>query len=150
MTIRMKASYHFATRTLDPSTYDPHAPITAGTHLAAERLTLRSLYDRLPPPSHPAYTSAHKAYTTAKDLFFAELISTSKKKTAPAVLSMDLKHGDVVVMQGADLQLRWEHAVMPKGKLRYGLTCRYVEPGSIDAEERWKGDFEGGGDEGLE
>ena len=31
--------------------------------------------------------------------------------------------------------------MQPKGKLRYGLTGRYIKPENIAPEEHWKGDF---------
>ena len=31
--------------------------------------------------------------------------------------------------------------MQPKGKLRYGLTGRYIKPENIPTEEHWKGDF---------
>lgn len=34
-----------------------------------------------------------------------------------------------------------QHAVQPKGKLRYGLTGRYIKPENIPVGEHWKGDF---------
>ena len=30
---------------------------------------------------------------------------------------------------------------MPKGKLRFGLTGRYIKPENIPVEEHWKGEF---------
>lgn len=32
----------------------------------------------------------------------------------------------------------------PKGKLRFGLTCRFVKPENIAVGERWKGEFGAG------
>ena len=34
-----------------------------------------------------------------------------------------------------------QHAVIPQGKLRFALTCRYVKPGDIPADQHWKGDY---------
>lgn len=31
--------------------------------------------------------------------------------------------------------------MLPEGKLRYGLTGRYIKPENIPAEEHWKGYF---------
>ena len=36
---------------------------------------------------------------------------------------------------------KFQHAVTPKGKLRYGLTGRYIKPENIPVEEHWKGNF---------
>jgi hypothetical protein len=58
---------------------------------------------------------------------------------AKDVLKMEVRHGDVVVMHGRELQRVYEHAVEHVGKLRFALTCRYIDPGSL-----------GGGVEGQE
>jgi hypothetical protein len=72
----------------------------------------------------------------------------SKKVEKPPVLWFTLDHGDIVVMHGREIQKFYEvsdhirsktlkecivlileqHAVTPKGSLRYALTCRYVRP----------------------
>jgi hypothetical protein len=44
---------------------------------------------------------------------------------------MEVSHGDIVVMHGAEIQKYYEHAVEHTGKLRFALTCRYIEPGSL-------------------
>ena len=74
--------------------------------------------------------------------------SKGSKKEKPAVLSITLEHGDIIVMHGRKIQQFYEasltfphklrrnggvlifnqHAVTPKGPLRYALTCRYVRP----------------------
>lgn len=93
---------------------------------------------------------------------------------AKDVLSMQLGHGDVVVMHGRKIQeyyevsrflscLRlqrgilfsdvWEkqHAVDPSGKLRFALTCRYIDPESLRAGDRpaYVVEGDGGGYDGA-
>ncbi|RDL41607.1 uncharacterized protein BP5553_01586 [Venustampulla echinocandica] len=48
--------------------------------------------------------------------------------TQPDVLKVVLKHGDIVIMHGRDIQRFYEHSVVPHGKLRFALTARYVRP----------------------
>lgn len=31
--------------------------------------------------------------------------------------------------------------MIPSGKLRFALTCRYVRPELVDAAQHWKGDY---------
>lgn len=50
---------------------------------------------------------------------------------AKDVLKMELGHGDIVFMHGAELQKYYEHAVDHAGKLRFALTCRYIDPESL-------------------
>lgn len=194
MTIRMKAKFYFYPKGQTPETYDPLADIEPGTQLYKERLELARLYREVQEQDEEMdeeeeeeeeedndtqeRPSPRRAYLRAKTALFAAL-ANDKRKTAPVILSLDLKHGDMVVMHGHPLQARYEvrspslsmpvqnhpplsikkqkqrerenkkltphplpqHAVTPKGKLRYGLTCRYVKPGNIPLAERWKGDF---------
>ncbi|OCL08535.1 hypothetical protein AOQ84DRAFT_340204 [Glonium stellatum] len=60
------------------------------------------------------------------------------KKTgkAPDAITMTLGHGDIVIMHGAGIQEYYEHAVGPSGKLRFALTCRYIDPESLKPGER--------------
>ncbi|GAA6009465.1 hypothetical protein JCM11491_003567 [Sporobolomyces phaffii] len=43
------------------------------------------------------------------------------------VLKLRLRHGDVMVMEGAEMQKRYEHAVEPDG-LRFAATARLIGP----------------------
>lgn len=49
-----------------------------------------------------------------------------KKKAALPLLSFYLTHGDIVMMEGEDIQKYLEHQVEPSGNLRYALTCRTI------------------------
>ncbi|KAG9201239.1 hypothetical protein G6514_005969 [Epicoccum nigrum] len=57
------------------------------------------------------------------------------KKAADA-LALRVAHGDVVLMHGEEVQRYFEHAVEHQGKLRFALTCRWVDPESLSEEER--------------
>ncbi|KAK6952085.1 hypothetical protein Daesc_006614 [Daldinia eschscholtzii] len=59
----------------------------------------------------------------------------NKKKRKP-VLSLLLKHGDMLVMHGERIQKLYLHAVDPCGKHRFALTCRHVRPRTIPDEEQ--------------
>ncbi|KAI9828288.1 MAG: hypothetical protein M1819_006626 [Sarea resinae] len=54
-----------------------------------------------------------------------------KSKHGPAAVTIELNHGDIVIMHGADIQKYYEHAVVPEGLLRFALTCRYIDPASL-------------------
>lgn len=159
MTLRMKAKSHFCLdKNLTPETYDPLAAASPGTHLYAERVKLTKLFQQTQTQTQNPNTNtkqnpsaaASAAYHTALTALFAQLSKDKKtKRTAPTILTMQLKHGDVVVMHGHTLQTLYEHSVVPKGKLRYGLTCRYVKPENIPEAERWKGRFAIGAEEDV-
>lgn len=68
-----------------------------------------------------------------------ELPREMKLKTngnAKDELRMELGHGDIVVMHGKALQRYYEHAVEHKGKLRFALTCRYINPDCLNQDEK--------------
>ncbi|KAK8073793.1 hypothetical protein PG994_004692 [Apiospora phragmitis] len=74
-----------------------------------------------------------------------------KRGDKPSVISLVLKHGDIVIMHGTDIQREYEHEVTPSGKLRFALTARFVRPESIDSlEERQKAVENGEVPEGIE
>ncbi|KAI9788744.1 MAG: hypothetical protein M1816_006601 [Peltula sp. TS41687] len=60
---------------------------------------------------------------------------------APIVIKMILKHGDLLVMHGANIQKYYEHSVHNSGKLRFALTCRYIRPELIEEDQHYKGDY---------
>lgn len=61
-------------------------------------------------------------------------ISKNAKGTKLDVLKFVLNHGDLVVMHGRGVQKYYEHAVTPQGKLRFALTCRYVDPETLSSD----------------
>ncbi|KAK4161472.1 hypothetical protein QBC43DRAFT_268635 [Cladorrhinum sp. PSN259] len=44
------------------------------------------------------------------------------------VLEVCMKHGDMMVMCGTEIQRIYEHAVQPMGNRRFALTARYIDP----------------------
>lgn len=60
----------------------------------------------------------------------------TQKGLKKEVIKVVLDHGDIIIMHGSELQKHYEHAVKPNGKLRYALTCRYVDPGKLPVHER--------------
>ncbi|KAM0712083.1 hypothetical protein Q7P37_011177 [Cladosporium fusiforme] len=54
-----------------------------------------------------------------------------RRKQADAILSFHLTHGDVVIMEGEQIQKYLEHQVEPHGNLRFALTCRTVLPNHL-------------------
>ncbi|KAI9884066.1 MAG: hypothetical protein M1823_004156 [Watsoniomyces obsoletus] len=67
---------------------------------------------------------------------------SQSQRNAPVALSITLRHGDIMVMHGADIQKYYEHGVQPHGKLRYALTCRYIDPRGIPENQRWKASYD--------
>jgi alkylated DNA repair dioxygenase AlkB len=120
MRIRMKARhYHGAS---NAGVYDDARPLPGCKQFDA-RAALQPSLEALKASDPKAYRARLKQIP--KEL---GLKTTGNAKD---VLRMELGHGDVVVMHGAEVQKYYEHAVEHAGKLRFALTCRYIDEGSL-------------------
>ncbi|KAK4502143.1 hypothetical protein PRZ48_005566 [Zasmidium cellare] len=72
-------------------------------------------------------------------------LTASRHKQAPDLLTITLSHGDIVLMEGYDIQQYLEHKVESLGCLRFALTCRVVQEDHLKESE--KPDYEVGPDE---
>lgn len=70
-----------------------------------------------------------------------ELQEQVKRREPPTIITMELQHGDMMVMHGAALQKYYEHSVVSEGKLRYALTARHVKPEKVEMTDHAKGSF---------
>ena len=99
MTFRMKAKY-FLPKGLTRENYNPELPVLKGS----QAWQLREAAN--------AYFHAGRVveYEDAKEELFAFLNRDveRKKKHAPTSLTLELRHGDMVVMHGAEIQRVWE------------------------------------------
>ena len=91
MHFRMKFK-HWAPKDLNAETYDPEEWVRPGCRGWKLRIELNKLFK----------AGRMAEYKAAK----AELFKSAamKKKTPPTILSLDLKHGDMVVMHGEEIQ----------------------------------------------
>jgi alkylated DNA repair dioxygenase AlkB len=126
MRIRMKARHYHGVSSV-AGLYDDAAPIP-GCQQYEARLALEPSLDALK-------TSDTKAYNARRKQIPKQL-GLSNRGNARDALTMQLGHGDIVIMHGADVQKYYEHAVEHSGKLRFALTCRYIDPTSLKAEDR--------------
>ena len=127
--------------------YDPTAFVRPGSQAWEMRTAIKELYR----------AGCMEKYEQAKEEL-GKALAKDKHTNAPTTLSLELRHGDLVVMHGAELHeihevcslvvgllsqtlTSFQHAVTPKGKLRYGLTGRYIKPENIPVKEHWKGNF---------
>lgn len=130
MVIRLKKRYFQFPKGFTLETYNPLAPVFLGSQLYKERSEVNQYY----------LAGDTEGYKIAKVELFRKL-KKGHVKNAPPILTMKLKMGDMCVMHGAEMQKYFEHSIIPEGKLRFGLTCRYVDPARISEEEHWKGSF---------
>lgn len=68
-----------------------------------------------------------------------ELTSDITRREAKDMITLELHHGDMVVMHGPLLQKYYEHSIASEGKLRYALTARHVLEEKVEVKERAKG-----------
>ena len=55
-----------------------------------------------------------------------ELKLVERRKQAQDLVTLTLGHGDIVLMDGYEIQQYLEHKVVPEGYLRFALTCRHI------------------------
>ena len=99
MTFRMKSKYYLP-KNLTPDKYNPEIPVQKGSQAWQLRTAVNDLFK----------AGRVAEYEVAKtDLFkFLNKDSEKKKKHAPTCLTLELRHGDMVVMHGAEIQKVWE------------------------------------------
>lgn len=71
-----------------------------------------------------------------------KLTNQVTRREAKDLITLDLHHGDMVVMNGSLLQKYYEHSVTSEGILRYALTARHVLEEKLTVEERAKGRYQ--------
>ena len=123
MTIRMKAKYYFCLTKVTRATYDPRTDnVQRGTQLWRERLALKELQRAAAAARHDDddWSAVLKVkYDAAMTAFFTALAAEKNKKHAPVVLTMDLRHGDMICMHGHLLQARYEVCAPPHHLLSF-------------------------------
>jgi hypothetical protein len=118
MRIRMKTRrYHGVS--CGAGLYDDAIPIPGCEHYTA-RLALQPALDALKASNNKAYNARRKQ--------IPKELGLNSRGHAKDTLVMQLGHGDIVVMHGAGIQKYYEHSVEHAGRLRFALTCRYIDP----------------------
>ncbi|KAI0130179.1 hypothetical protein BJ170DRAFT_720338 [Xylariales sp. AK1849] len=78
-------------------------------------------------------------------------VGNNKELLRMPVVSFTLNHGDIVIMHGTEIHKFYEHEVIPRGKLRFALTSRFIRPDSIkDPKTREEAIVKGKLPEGIE
>ncbi|EAT89975.2 hypothetical protein SNOG_03244 [Parastagonospora nodorum SN15] len=126
MRIRMKARHYHGVSSA-AGLYDEAPPIPGCSQYEA-RLALQPELDALKLSDPKAYRARLKEVP--------KQLALKHSGNAKDVLKMELGHGDIVVMHGADVQKYYEHSVEHAGKLRFALTCRYIDPESLKEADK--------------
>ncbi|KAE8153545.1 hypothetical protein BDV25DRAFT_168756 [Aspergillus avenaceus] len=125
MSIRVKSKYYFGTTKAKPLDDDP-AP--QGCLFFTERTALKEqlLKGEI---TRAEYNERRRSFLKPN------------KGTPPPLIQLDVRHGDLVVMDGVALQKYYEHSVTPTDKLRYALTARHIKLDHVPKEDQQKGEF---------
>lgn len=99
MGFRMKAK-HWLFQESQAKQYNPNLPVRPGSQLWQTRMTINQHYK----------AGRMKEYKDGKDALLRTLTTKpeTNKKNAPTVLTLELRHGDMVVMHGEEIQKIFE------------------------------------------
>ncbi len=81
--------------------YDPEAKVIPGSQAWKERVAVNKLYE----------AGETVQYERAKEEL-VESLNNQKKKPGPVVLSLELRHGDMVVMHGEEIQRIYDVCIL--------------------------------------
>ena len=123
---RMKWKYYSGFTDHACTKYDPSLPVLPGCNDRTERIRLNQLAPRM-----GAEELNHEARRVLRG-------KKKNKAHSPVMLIMLLRHGDMMVMHGSDMQKYFEHSVDSIDGLRFALTCRHVLPAEYP-NQLWKG-----------
>ncbi|KAF2440167.1 hypothetical protein P171DRAFT_369132 [Karstenula rhodostoma CBS 690.94] len=118
MQIRMKATRYFGVS--KTGLYDHEYPPIPGCLHYEERL---SRHDQILRDA-PEKNKQKYWKQVAQDL----KLKRGGNKKPPVLLEMTLGMGDEAFMVGHPIQAYYEHSVTHKGRMRFALTCRYIDP----------------------
>ena len=138
MKIRLKAKYHFGYTKSGILIDDREGVVPPGCHHEEERRELVAKYPRTDHQDETARYMEERAqlHGFTKDAGRKLNIEKGSQKKPPILVSMNLSHGDCIVMRGKDLQRYYEHAVYPDNNLRFAVTSRHIIPEKLAPHER--------------
>ncbi|KAI6847056.1 hypothetical protein KC367_g3515 [Hortaea werneckii] len=131
MYLRMK-SKHFVGCS-KTGVFTPDRPVPGGIdgkEMDEQRLAAWNGLQSLKETNRAAYSKRLKEIPKELGLY------SKKGKQAPDLVTVTLNHGDIVLMEGDDIQKYLEHKVVPDAHLRFALTCRVVLENHLKPEER--------------
>lgn len=143
MKMRMKAKFFdgFSSK----KEFDPTLKILPGSHLEHERRELQEKANTTNMQQHQLNAA------------FKEILDSGPKKRHEMALSLKMSHGDIIIMDGAEVQKYYEarvhlphcypanfvkHSVESEGNLRFAVTCRHIKWEDVPKEEHSKSFFD--------
>jgi len=129
MTFKMKERYYKGLTKADK--YDPKELVPPGAALEEERKELNKLYGTI---SNVDFNKLRlKMYEDNRDKL---------RKSSPIFVTVNLLHGDMIIMNGPEMQKFYVHKIESTGKVRFGLTCRHVKKEFVEPSQHWKGEHD--------
>lgn len=130
MHMRMKAKHHVGCSKTGILTEEKPVPGSMdGSAMYEKRLAAWIELQKLKSDS-VAYNKRRKELPKELGIF------DKRTKKADDLVTVTLSHGDIMVMDGYDIQRYLEHKVVSEGYLRFALTCRTVLEDHLKPKER--------------
>lgn len=131
MMLRMKTKHYVGCSKTGVLTQDKPVPGSIGGEpMYRKRLAAWQELEELKLINKQAYEKRRKELPKELGIF------EKRTKKAEDLVTITLNHGDIVLMEGYEIQQYLEHKVVPEGCLRFALTCRTVLPEHLKPEER--------------
>ncbi|KXL45473.1 hypothetical protein M433DRAFT_28463, partial [Acidomyces richmondensis BFW] len=130
MHVRMKMKHY--TGCSKSGIFTPERPVPGGIggkDMDKRRLAEWEKLQTLKEVDRAAYQARLKEIPRELGLF------EKRMKKADDLVTVSLSHGDIILMEGYDIQKYLEHKVVAKGYLRFALTCRTVLANHLKPEE---------------
>ncbi|TKA25292.1 hypothetical protein B0A50_06196 [Salinomyces thailandicus] len=131
MHLRMKQKHFVGCSKL--GIFTPERPVSGGIdgkEMDEKRLAAWKELQTLKHTNKPQFAKRSKEIPQELGLY------SKRNKTPSDLVTITLNHGDIVLMEGYEIQKYLEHKVMPESFLRFALTCRTVQEGHLKPEER--------------
>ncbi|SMY22342.1 unnamed protein product [Zymoseptoria tritici ST99CH_1A5] len=140
MNLRMKQKHHLGCSKQGLFTEDRPVPGGAGTTIDGVKVSSEELFDRRLAAweeLQPLRTTDKAAYKRRRAEIVKELGLRYPKRPnfAKDMVNITLNHGDIVLMEGYEIQQYLEHTVVADQCLRFALTCRTIRPEHLKPEE---------------
>lgn len=138
MKFRYKGKYHDPPLNFKTDLFKPEKEVVAGVPLEIPRQLLQQWMSEHKDATKEQMKAQFKKYPAVREI----MNGTEKLAFHKDVVQILLKHGDICIMEGPDIQKFMEHEVEPLGCLRFALTSRHILRHMVTPEELHMGDFD--------
>lgn len=153
MNLRVKGKYVSQVSKTGVFTYEKPLPLplleSSGYASGYKKKAKRASEQHKVAPSEDTHAARHAAYSELQGLRqsgqseafrlrskqIPKELGLHRRPGGDTVLSFHLTHGDIVIMEGEQIQKYLEHEVIPQGHLRFALTCRTILSHHLTADQ---------------